>query len=30
MNRIKVLTVSAALAATLLLPSLAEARATWT
>jgi hypothetical protein len=29
MNKIKVLTVSAALTATLLLPSLAEARASW-
>jgi hypothetical protein len=30
MNRIKVLTVSAAITASLLLPSLAEARVTWT
>jgi hypothetical protein len=30
MKNIKVLTVSAALAATLLLPAMAEAKATWT
>jgi hypothetical protein len=30
MNKIKVLTISTALAATLLLPAMAEAKASWT
>jgi hypothetical protein len=30
MNKIKVLTISIALAATLLLPAMAEAKCTWT
>jgi hypothetical protein len=30
MNKIKVFTISTALAATLLLPAMAEAKATWT